>query len=169
MSNLRRWNRGLPRKEFLMVVNLDRQWWALEPAPVCGEPGGVTPTATTAKPTILYACYRSRRASQCNSEANARENSATGYWTHLSSTELFLLCCLLYRQITLSTNYELRIKRGVANFKKQTRTILCTVQSLVYLKLFIFNIKSLCHSNKMSVSDDFHHLLVINNLNINTL
>lgn len=49
VSNLRRWNLGLPKKEFLIVVNRDLQWWAPDPAPVWGEPGGVTPTATTAK------------------------------------------------------------------------------------------------------------------------
>lgn len=44
VSNLRLWNLGEPRNEFLIVVKRDLQWWAPDPAPVWGDPGGVRPT-----------------------------------------------------------------------------------------------------------------------------
>lgn len=84
VSNLRRWNRGLPRNEFLMVVNLDRQWWALDPAPVCGEPGGVTPTATTAKRTILYLYHRVSFAFR-----NERQVTTSGHDLRHDDNKLF--------------------------------------------------------------------------------
>lgn len=38
--NFRRWNLGEPKKLFLIVFNLERQWW-LAAAAEWGDPGGV--------------------------------------------------------------------------------------------------------------------------------
>ena len=82
-------------------------------------------------------------------QTREREELATGLLDpSFVETGIFTLL------FALPTNYA--IKRGVANFKKHTRTILCTVEPPLS-ELFIFNMKLLYYCNEMLASD-LHHL-----------